>query len=81
VLSEVGIAFDGVELKDHLVPNLYRFDGQWPYFRIRPLREIESRITACAFSAVMDPTKGPAVREVLARLAAVLDETSPDGLI
>jgi len=29
----------------------------------------------------MDPTKGPAVREVLARLAAVLDETSPDGLI
>jgi hypothetical protein len=29
----------------------------------------------------MDPSKGPALREVLARLAAVLDETSEDGLI
>jgi hypothetical protein len=45
------------------------------------LQEIESRITARAFAAVMDPSKGPAVREVLARLAAVLDETSDDGLI
>jgi hypothetical protein len=48
---------------------------------ITALQEIESRVTARAFSAVMDPTQGPAVREVLARLAAVLDETSPDGLI
>jgi len=30
---------------------------------------------------VIDPTKGPAVREVLDRLAAVLDETSEDGVI
>ena len=45
------------------------------------LQEIESRVTARAFAAVMDPTKGPAVREVLERLAAVLDESSPDGVI
>ena len=45
------------------------------------LQEIESRVTARAFAAVMDPTKGPAVREVLERLAAVLDETSEDGVI
>lgn len=47
----------------------------------RPLQEIKSRVTARAFAAVMDPTQGPAVREVLARLTVVLDETSPDGLI
>jgi hypothetical protein len=45
------------------------------------LQEIESRVTARAFAAVMDPTKGPAVREVLERLATVLDETSEDGVI
>ena len=45
------------------------------------LQEIESRVTARTFAAVMDPTKGPAVREVLERLAAVLDETSEDGVI
>ena len=45
------------------------------------LQEIESRVTARAFAAVMEPTKGPSVREVLARLAAVLDETSEDGVI
>ena len=44
-------------------------------------QEIESRVTARAFAAVMDPTKGPAVREVRERLAAVLDESSPDGVI
>jgi ribosomal protein L25 (general stress protein Ctc) len=38
-------------------------------------------LNARAFAAVMDPTKGPAVREVLERLAAVLDETSEDGVI
>lgn len=45
------------------------------------LQEIESRVTARAFAAVMDPTKGPEVRDVLAQLLAVLDETSSDGLI
>ena len=45
------------------------------------LQEIESRVTARAFAAVVDPSKGPAVRELLARLAAVLDETSDDGVI
>ncbi len=45
------------------------------------LQEIESRVTARAFAAVMDPTKGPAVREVLSCLAAVLDETSEDRVI
>ncbi len=45
------------------------------------LQEIESRVTARAFAAVMDPSKGPALREVLARLAVVLDETSEDGVI
>ena len=45
------------------------------------LQEIESRVTARAFAAVVDPAKGPALREVLARLAAVLDETSDDGVI
>ncbi len=33
------------------------------------------------FAAVMDPSKGPALRDVLARLATVLDETSEDSLI
>jgi len=45
------------------------------------LQEIESRVTARAFAAVMDPTKGPEVREVLDQLLAVLDETSSDGVI
>jgi hypothetical protein len=45
------------------------------------LQEIESRVTARAFSAVMDPTKGPEVRDVLDQLLAVLDETSSDGVI
>ncbi len=45
------------------------------------LQEIESRVTARAFAAVVDPSKGPALREVLARLAVVLDETSEDGVI
>lgn len=48
---------------------------------INALQNIQIWVTASAFAAVMDPTQGPAVREVLARLAAVLDETSPDGLI
>ena len=29
---------------------------------------------------LMDPSKGPALRQVLTRLASVLDETSEDGL-
>ncbi len=45
------------------------------------LQEIESRVTGRAFAAVVDPSKGPALREVLARLTAVLDETSEDGII
>jgi hypothetical protein len=45
------------------------------------LQEIESRVTARAFAAVMDPTKGPEVRDVLGQLLAVLDETSSDGVI
>ncbi len=45
------------------------------------LQEIESRVTARAFAAVMDPTKGPEVRDALAQLLAVLDETSSDGVI
>lgn len=45
------------------------------------LQEIESRVNARAFAAVMAPTKGPALREVLERLAAVLDKTSEDGVI
>ena len=44
------------------------------------LQEIESRVTARAFGAVMDPTKGPAVRETLTSLLAILDESSPDGV-
>ena len=45
------------------------------------LQEIESRMTARAFAAVMDTTKGPAVRDVLNQLLGVLDETSTDGVI
>jgi len=45
------------------------------------LQEIDTRVTARAFGAVMDPTKGPAVREILEQLLALLDETSPDGVI
>jgi hypothetical protein len=44
------------------------------------LQEIESRITARAFSAVMEPTQGPAVRATLDQLLAVLDASSPDGV-
>ena len=45
------------------------------------LQEIKNCITARVFIAVMDPSKGPAVREVLDLLAAVLDDTSENGLI
>ena len=45
------------------------------------LQEIESRITARVFSAVMEPTQGPAVRATLDQLLAVLDASSPDGVI
>ena len=45
------------------------------------LQEMESRITARTFAAVMDPTQGPAVRATLEQLLAVLDASSPDGVI
>jgi hypothetical protein len=45
------------------------------------LQEIESRVTARAFGAVMEPTKGPAVRETLTQLLAVLDESGADGVL
>lgn len=38
------------------------------------LQEIEARMTARVFAAVHQPERGPAVR-------AVLDATSPDGVI
>ncbi|MGB5241292.1 MAG: hypothetical protein WBN80_11690 [Prochlorococcaceae cyanobacterium] len=45
------------------------------------LQEIESRMTARAFSAVHNPEQGPAVRQVLEQLPEVLDRTRPDGVI
>ena len=45
------------------------------------LQEIEARITARVFAAVHHPECGPAVRAVLEQLLAVLDATSPDGVI
>lgn len=45
------------------------------------LQEIEARITARVFAAVHQPERGPAVRAVLEQLLAVLDATSPDGVI
>jgi hypothetical protein len=39
------------------------------------LQEIESRVTARAFAAVMNPSNGPALRDLLDRLSAVLDGT------
>jgi hypothetical protein len=45
------------------------------------LQEIDSRITARAFAAVMEPTQGPAVRATLEQLLAVLGASSPDGVI
>ena len=45
------------------------------------IEEIQSRIHARAFAAVTDPTMGPAVRQVVDQLLAVLDATSPDGVI
>ncbi|MEB3322596.1 MAG: hypothetical protein VKI81_07210 [Synechococcaceae cyanobacterium] len=45
------------------------------------LEEIQSRSHARAFAAVMDPSRGPAVRETIERVLAVLDATSPDGVI
>jgi hypothetical protein len=45
------------------------------------LQEIEARITARAFGAVHNPEQGPAVRQVLGELLAVLDASSTDGRI
>ncbi|MCT0247870.1 hypothetical protein [Synechococcus sp. CS-205] len=45
------------------------------------LQEIETRMTARAFTAVHHPEQGPAVRRVLEELLEVLDRTSPDGVI
>ncbi|MFM9103701.1 MAG: hypothetical protein ACKOPS_21145 [Cyanobium sp.] len=40
------------------------------------LEEISSRLTARAFTAVGHPEQGPALREVMAQLFAVLDATA-----
>ncbi|WP_094585155.1 hypothetical protein [Synechococcus sp. BO 8801] len=45
------------------------------------LQEIEGRKTARAFGAVHTPEKRPEVGRVLEELLAVLDRTSPDGVI
>jgi hypothetical protein len=45
------------------------------------LQEIEARITARVFEAVHQPERGPVVRAVLEQLLALLDATSPDGVI
>ena len=45
------------------------------------LAEIHDRMTARAFMAVHNPEQGPEVRRVLEELLAVLDRTSPDGVI
>jgi len=45
------------------------------------LQQIESCITARVFAAVHQPERGHAVRAVLEHLLAVLDATSPDGVI
>jgi hypothetical protein len=45
------------------------------------LLEIEARMNTSTFGAVHNPEQGPAVRQVLAELLAVLDATSPDGVI
>ncbi|MEA5392120.1 hypothetical protein VB738_12710 [Cyanobium gracile UHCC 0139] len=39
------------------------------------LQEIEARMTARAFGAVHDPEQGPAVRQMLTELLAVLDSS------
>lgn len=45
------------------------------------LQEIESRIIARVFAAVHQPARGPEVRAVLEHLLAVVDTTTPDGVI
>jgi hypothetical protein len=45
------------------------------------LQEIEARMTARAFGAAHNLEQGPAVRQVRGELLAVLDATSPDGVI
>jgi hypothetical protein len=40
--------------------------------------EITSRLTARAFTAVAHPEQGPALREVLAELLAVMDATAKE---
>lgn len=45
------------------------------------LEEIQSRIHTRAFSAVMDPTKGPAVKQLVNELLSTLGTTSPDGVL
>jgi hypothetical protein len=48
---------------------------------MKGVTSIEARVTARAFAAVHQPERGPAVRAVLELLLAVLDDTSPDGVI
>lgn len=45
------------------------------------VQEISARLTARSFDAVGDPERGPALRAVAAELLAVLDATSPDGVL
>ncbi|APD47227.1 hypothetical protein KQ302_03490 [Synechococcus sp. CS-602] len=45
------------------------------------LQEIEARITAGVFTAVHNPDREPAVRQVLDLLLAVPDAISPVGVI
>lgn len=54
---------------------------QLPMDLVNALQQIYSRMTARAFEAVMAPAKGPAVRDVLNQLLAVLDEISIDCVI
>jgi len=45
------------------------------------LQEMKARMTARAFNAVHNPEQGPAVRQVLEQLVALLDSSSTDGRI
>jgi hypothetical protein len=45
------------------------------------LAAIHHRMTARAFMALQNPEQGPELRRVLEELLALLDRTSPDGVI
>jgi hypothetical protein len=59
----------------------YRFSFMRLMDSIVSLQEIKARLTARDFAAVHETERGPEVWAVMYQLLAVLEATSPDGVI